>query len=318
MAEDIIVSADDPGDTVHPIVFRCFLVAVLMLPAPLALGESDPWSGKERKPGPAASIAAKLNEEAWFVPGAPGADGKPTMLKARVFRPEGAGPFKVAIINHGSPSQSSKRSTMPVPTYRAAAEWFVARGYMVVLPLRRGYGDSGPWPENYGRCENPNYAAAGRAAADDIESVVRYLRALPAVRKDRVLLAGHSAGGFGVVALAQRNPEGVFAAINFAGGRGAHQGPNGDWNCAPDRLIAATGGFAAGAKVPSLWIYAQNDTFIAPSLAKPMVDAYRAAGGNAEYLPLPPFGNEGHEVFSGAAGRTLWTKPVAAFLQKLE
>ena len=300
-------------------VLRALLAAVLLLPAPgSAAAEADPWAGAARTPGKVGAIAAKMMEEAWLVPGGPGPDGKPALLKARVFRPAGAGPFKVAIINHGSPASADKRPTMAVPAYRAASEWFVGRGYMVVVPQRRGYGDDSRWAETYGACGNPDYVGAGRASADDIEAVTGYLRGLPMVRKDRVLLVGQSAGGFGVIATAQRNPDGVFAVLNFAGGRGGHQGPKADQVCSPDRLVAAARGFGAGAKPPSLWLYAKNDTYFEPALSQRMAEAYRAAGGKAEYLLLPAFKSDGHEIFGSADGRALWTGPVGEFLKRLE
>lgn len=280
-----------------------------------ASAQSDPWAKAQRKPGFVQLISAKQNEEAWFVPG--GADA---ILKARVFKPAGAGPFKVAIVNHGSPASASDRPTMNVPAFRAASEWLVERGYMVVLPLRRGYGDPNDpsWPENYGACDNPNYATAGKASADDIEAVVRYVRTLPNVRKDRVLLVGQSAGGFGVMATANRNLEGVFAVLNFAGGRGGHQGGKANQNCSPDRLVTAARTFGTGAKVPSLWLYTRNDTFFEPALSQRMAEAYKSGGGNVDYRLLPAFRNEGHEMFGNAEGRTLWTAPVSEFLKKFE
>jgi dienelactone hydrolase len=279
--------------------------------------QSDPWAKAERKPGRIGQIASRMDEEAWFVPGGLAADGKPALLKARMFRPAGTGPFKLAVINHGSPPDGAKRPEMSVPTFRAAAEWLVERGYMVVMPLRRGYGETGPWPEGYGTCKNPNFVAAGRATADDIEAVVRYLRTLPTVRKDRVLVVGQSAGGFGAVALAGRNPDGVFAILNFAGGRGAHQGDD-DQNCAPERLVSAMRSFGGGARLPSLWLYTQNDTSFEPALSKRMADAYRAGGGNAQYVLLPAYGRDGHGMFGQANGRVLWTGPVGEFLRTLE
>jgi dienelactone hydrolase len=280
-----------------------------------ASAQPDPWAKAQKKPGFVQLITTKFNEEAWFVPG-----GFDAVLKARVFRPAGAGPFKVAIVNHGSPASASDRPTMNVPSFRAATEWLVGRGYMVVLPLRRGYGDpsDSSWPENYGACENPNYLNAGKASADDIEAVVRYVRTLPMVRKDRVLLVGQSAGGFGVMATAGRNLDGVFAVVNVAGGRGGHQGGKANQNCSPDRLVTAARAFGGNAKVPSLWLYTKNDTFFEPSLSQRMAEAYRAGGGNVDYRLLPAFKNEGHEMFGSADGRTLWTGSVEEFLRKLE
>ena len=280
-----------------------------------AAAQPDPWAKAPRKPGLVQAISPKLNEEAWFVPG-----GGDAVLKARVFRPSGSGPFKVAIVNHGSPPSGADRPKMSVPSFRSASEWLVERGYMVVLPLRRGYGEpeNTPWPEKYGTCDNANYIAAGKAAADDIEAVARYARTMPMARKDRVVLIGQSAGGFGVAASAGRNIDGVVAVINFAGGRGGHQGPSGKENCAPDRLVTAMRTFGGGAKVPSLWLYAMNDTYFAPALSQRLADAFKAGGGNVDYRLLPAFRNEGHETFGSADGRPLWTPLVAEFLKRVE
>ena len=40
-------------------------------------------------------------EESWMLTGGPGADDNPALLKTHVFFPPGAGPFPVAVINHG-------------------------------------------------------------------------------------------------------------------------------------------------------------------------------------------------------------------------
>ena len=108
---------------------RVLLAAAFLILAPaLAQAQTDPWAKAMRKPGPIGPISAKTGEEAWFVPGGPGPDGTPALLKARVFLPSGAGPFKVAVNNHGSPASADKRPNMPVPAYRAASDWFVGRG----------------------------------------------------------------------------------------------------------------------------------------------------------------------------------------------
>ncbi|MSP49022.1 MAG: alpha/beta fold hydrolase [Alphaproteobacteria bacterium] len=255
-----------------------------------------------------------MNEESWLMPGGPGDDGKPALLKTRVYFPQGSGPFPVAVINHGSPGEPG-RQFWETPSFGAAVEWFVGRGYMVVVPTRRGYGDSGPWPENPGPCANPDFVAAGNAAADDIAAVVGRLRLLKIVRPDRILLVGQSAGGFGVIAAASRNPPGVFGAVNIAGGR---LGGQGEIKCAPERLVAANAAFGATAKVPSLWLYAENDSYFGPDLSRAMVSAYGEAGGRAVYVLLPHFKDDGHRVFVDPDGREFWTRSVAAFLEALE
>ena len=164
------------------------LVLLLCCLSWAAIGQTDPWAASERKAGPAAVISATLREEAWFVPGGPGVDGRPALLKARVFRPAGDGPFKVAIVSHGSPPSAAARPTMAVPRYASASTWLLERGYMVVTPLRRGYGDHSPWAEHYGTCNGADYVMAGNATADDMLAAARYMATQPMVRPERILL----------------------------------------------------------------------------------------------------------------------------------
>jgi len=173
------------------------------------------------------------------------------ILRVRVFRPPGDGPFPLALINHGSPASGSDRPSMPLPTFGAASNWLLAKGYLVALPLRRGYGQTGgAWAEGYGGCGNPDYYHAGLATAEDIQATLTFFRARREVVRERSLVIGYSAGGCGVLALASMNPEGVRAVINFAGGRGGMQ-PNVP-NCMPERLVDAAGRYGATARIPSL------------------------------------------------------------------
>jgi hypothetical protein len=63
------------------------------------------------------------------------------VLRTRVLRPQGQGPFPVAIISHGSPADPAQRPVM-VPTFAALSNWLLQRGYVAALPLRRGYGET--------------------------------------------------------------------------------------------------------------------------------------------------------------------------------
>jgi hypothetical protein len=108
----------------------------------------------------------------------------------------------------------------------------------------------------------------------------------------------------------------VRAIVAFAAGRGGRVGGKPNNNCAPDRLVAATGEFGRTARTPMLWIYIENDTFFGPELSRRMHEAYTKGGGNAEYHLLPPFGSDGHFLVSSPDGLPLWTPRVGAFLDK--
>jgi dienelactone hydrolase len=274
------------------------LLAILAGPAPPATA------------GPAATEATAAQE----MVGVMGADG--VMLRTRVLRPQGAGPFPLAIVSHGSPASPARRPSMEVPTFPDVSSWLVQRGYMVALPLRRGYGQTGgAWRESYGSCSDPDYYRAGLATAEDIEAAAGFFRARAEVARERVLLVGYSAGGWGSLALASRNPPGLTAVLNFAGGRGGGHPRVG--NCTPQRLVAAAARYGATARIPSLWLYAANDSFFGPELSRRMFDAFVGAGGRAEYVALPAFGSDGHRLLAAAGGRALWQPPAEKFLAAL-
>ncbi|WP_209443401.1 alpha/beta hydrolase family protein [Falsiroseomonas frigidaquae] len=259
---------------------------------------------------------------------APAAD--PTLLRiaipgtgrdipARLCRPEAPGPVPLAVINHGSPANAAGRARMaPQPCTAEAVRWFLARGFAVLLPLRRGYGpdggDGGGWAEGYGGCASPDYVAGGRQTARDIAAAVALGRSLPGIRPEGVLVVGQSAGGWGGLALAADPPEGVVAVVNMAGGRGGWAGGQPNRVCAPDRLAADAGRFGRTARLPTLWIYTANDTFFGPDLAQAMHQAFTAAGGSAQFAALPAFGADGHSLFFGRGGSAVWGPVVEPFL----
>ena len=79
-------------------------------------------------------------------------------IEMTVFKPEGAGPFPVLVLSHGSPRSAEARRAEGRQRMAAQSERFVAMGFAVLVPTRRGYGESGgEWAEAYGRCSAPHY-----------------------------------------------------------------------------------------------------------------------------------------------------------------
>jgi len=235
------------------------------------------------------------------------------LIDVTVFRPAAGGPFPLVVLSHGSPRDAADRRLDGRQRLSAQAEPFLALGYAVLVPTRRGYGKSGgEWAEGYGGCSDPDYYSAGLESARDIRAAVDAVRREPWADTRRVVLAGQSAGGFGSVAASAGAFDGLVGVINFAGGRGSLAN---DDVCGEDRLVAAMSRYGKSARVPELWLYSANDRFFGPGLARRMYRAFVAAGGNAQFVQAPAVGLDGHAYFARAIDD--WAPRVRAFLARL-
>jgi dienelactone hydrolase len=267
--------------------------------------------GQDRKHGPLGSQSGPYREQEFLI--AWERAGKTWLSHTKMFRPEGNDPRPLLLINHGAPRSGDDRLRMKPDWADVQARWFAAQGFVVGVPMRRGYGLSdGPVQESYGTCDNANFSAAGLTTANDIQGVIGTLAREPYVDAGRVVVVGQSAGGWGSLGVASRNPTGVVAVINFAGGRGSS---NPGINCQPDRLIQAAEQFGKTATIPSIWIYTSNDNFFSADLSRKMFAAYAAGGGPAEYKPMGSFGSDGHYLFNSPSGMVQWTPVVTEFLR---
>ncbi len=261
--------------------------------------------------GPQGPETGFARRQLWLVP----LPGERLLMHTFLLRPRGDGPFPLVVINHGSNQNAELRAHFDLSAYHKLAYWFLARGFAVALPIRPGHGATGgPYFEDQGRCAQVDYRKAGLATAKSIQAAVDYLTAQPFIRTSGVLIVGDSAGGWGALALASRNPPNVKAVIDFAGGRGGRVGGQPNRNCQPDRLVAAAGEFGRTARIPTLWLYARNDSYFGPALSRHMAAAYRAAGGAADYRLLPATGADGHDLIDRDAAFALWAPIVERFV----
>lgn len=236
----------------------------------------------------------------------------PTLnLKAIAARPATAGRFPLVVISHGSPRRITEAKKRDLDWADWIADDFARRGWAAATVLRRGYGASdGAVADSYGTCNEPQFRAAGLMSAQDIVQAVRYFQKQPYVDPTRVLLVGVSAGGFGSIAAASLAPAGVVAVVNFAGGRGS---VSADDVCKPDEPVEAYGDFGKTVRVPSLWIYSQNDHFFGPDLARRMFAAFKSSGAPGELLIAPPYQRDGHNLIFG---QPIWRDAVYDFLKR--
>lgn len=241
------------------------------------------------------------------------AGGERDLIEVTVYRPDGPGPFPIAVVSHGSPRSAADRRAEGRQRLFAQSRPFVAMGFAVLVPTRRGYGESGgEWAEAYGGCDDPDYHSAGLESARDIRAAVDAVRGEKWADATRVVLAGQSAGGFGSVAASATAFPGLAAVVNFAGGRGS-LGPN--QVCGEARLVEAMGRYGSAARVPELWIYSVNDQFFGPALARRMHAAFTRAGAHAEFFEAPETGSDGHGYFSWRTRE--WSPRVEEFLRRV-
>lgn len=260
--------------------------------------------------GVAAQAHAGVTESVVRAPVASGAGE--AIIDVTVFRPEGAGPFPLVVLSHGSPREAAERRAQGRQRLAGPSARFVAMGFAVLVPTRRGFGTSGgDWAESFGSCRDPDYHAAGLETARDLRAAVDAVRGEAWADASRVVLAGQSAGGFGSVAAAATAFEGVVAVVNFAGGRGSLRP---DEVCNEARLVEAMARYGERSRVPELWVYSANDRYFAPALARRMHEAFVKAGGRAEFVEAPPTGEDGHGYFSVRVAD--WAPRVADFLDR--
>jgi pimeloyl-ACP methyl ester carboxylesterase len=220
-------------------------------------------------------------------------------LVTYVYRPVKNDRHEVALFSHGStgglarsPKEPGGANALPP----SVVQYLVTRGYTVVAPMRRGRGEStGTYVEECsvftGECTVGDQVKLGergiREALLDTNAVIDQLvlgRLAP--RDAKILLVGHSRGGFLSLLLAGERPALAKAVINFSGG----------WYGVTDRLApsenqqrmddhkARLTRAAARAGVPTLWFYAARDPLIKDGVPQELLRSWLEAGGRAEFV----------------------------------
>jgi len=239
-------------------------------------------------------------------------------IAARVLRPEGAGPFGAVVLNHGVAGTRAERMRESPDQLLSAANVFVQHGYVVVMPLRRGFGATGgEYAEDPGPCSNPDFRKAETAASQDVMAAYDYARSLPYVDGKRMMLAGQSAGAMvSIYTAAMRSPQGLVAVLGFAAGRGGNPDYRPGVPCAIEPLAKLLDTLGSQIKVPVLFHYAANDRYFNPATTRLWFERFKAGGAKADYVLQPAFGSDGHYVFSAEDGAKVWLPAVESFLKE--
>lgn len=231
-------------------------------------------------------------------------------LEAFVYEPAGAGPHPVVVFNHGSSGGNPKASLRA----RRQAEYFTSRGFLVVVPMRRGRGgSSGTSLESEDKnCDTGSWAPGLQSAFEDITATLAYLQTLKGADPARVLLAGTSRGGFLSAAYAASGEKrgAVAGVVNFVGGWVAQA----EDQCPTDFNQLGFAEFGSRTSVPSLWLYGENDAFYSADSIRSYVEAFRSSGGQVRFHLVKGVPRNGHWLADHPA---LWMPLVDSYLQSL-
>jgi dienelactone hydrolase len=269
----------------------------------------------QKTAGPQGPEDGVIRRQTWLIP----AQDRITLMWTMVSRPPGDGPFPLAVVSHGTVQSALRRAQFRRPEYSALTEWLVAHGYAVAVPQRPGHGETGgPYYEDHGPCAKVDYRKAALNSGAAIAAAADYMIHQPFVQKRNVIALGQSGGGWGSLGLASTRYPPLKALAAFAPGLGGRVDDTPGRNCAPDRLIATARGFGEKSHIPTLWLYAENDSYFGPELSRKLVDAYRMGGGEAEYHLLPALAEDGHNLISAKDGVPLWKPLLEEFFRKIK
>ena len=74
--------------------------------------------------------------------------------------------------------------------------------------------------------------------------------------------------------------------------------------CSTSRLQLMFGEYGKTARIPTLWIYSENDQWMGPTFPREWFQAYKENGGTGEFVLYPPHGQDGHNLF--VEGINVW------------
>ncbi len=262
-----------------------------------------------------AGAGGGLVEEHAFLTVASG--NGPYRLEALLVRPANAeGRLPIALITHGKNLKSADNRAIRADMMLPQARDFAARGWLAAVVIRRGYGQSDGVPgvprgSAYMSCENGDLVHGLDVEADDLDGALKALAARPDADGSRVIAVGQSLGGGVALAFAARRPAGLIGVVNVSGGV---------WRAKADGSVCEFGGltsamadFGARTRIPTLWLYSENDSLFPPDVVRDMRAAYAARGGRVELQMFPPVLHDGHRLFADFGGRVQWLRALDRF-----
>ncbi|WP_194466895.1 S9 family peptidase [Bradyrhizobium sp. CCBAU 53340] len=230
-----------------------------------------------------------------------------------VKRADARGRLPIAFFNHGRPAYREmtldQSLTANDPGINLLAD-MARRGWLVVAIHRRGYGLSDGPTQADSPCAVDASMSWMNADADDIQASIEVVAKRPDADPTRMIVMGGSAGGAASLALGARNPPGLAAVINIAGGE--------HWTgCMALRESIPVDFRTLGSRshIPNLWLFAKNDLNHPLDQIEVMRAAFAGAGADLKLVLFEPIGEDGHTGMYSIVGRTQWLVELDSFLR---
>ena len=195
---------------------------------------------------------------------------------------------------------------------KATGHRFVSRGYTFLVPHRRGQGRSpGAYiMDQLNAATSPEQRSLMLVALNEVHlqdqlGALAYLRSLPYVDQNRLVVMGASFGGIQTMLAVERR-SGYRVAVDCSGAAQT-------WRGSPDlraRLTAA----ASKATIPVFFLQAENDYDLTPN--RVLSEEVRKTGKSVQTKTYPAFGSGAQEGHSFCwRGTDIWGPDVLKFIQ---
>jgi dienelactone hydrolase len=247
-----------------------------------------------------------VQEQRWFTYSDKSAFGSGTQIKLEILVSEPAQwNGKIVVINHGSTGRGhgsngfdEKRVKTPVKFVKVNPA-LVAKGYRVFVLMRKGRGNSeGQFTEEDARsCSWSDQIRGVEEAEPQLDQFVDWLRA--EYKVDKVIVMGHSRGGFLSSYYSARHPDKVAYAVNISGG----------WTTVCEAKNNMTHSMLkdSGDKFKrQSWVYADKDSYFSDRDLSDYEEIAAKAGIN--FIKLETTTGDGHAFAS--ANPQLWVNKI--------
>lgn len=220
-------------------------------------------------------------------------DNKDYQLEGMIYRPSDNNMHPLIIMNHGRNGKYPPNYSNESKTLSTLCKALAKNGYVVMLLVRRGYGNSqGPDSEL-----KETAVASGLEACKDVKSAIIYMQQKSYVIKGKTVVIGHSQGGWVALAASTQKIDGLLGTVNLCGGTNYENMGSGRINeDVQSHWIWASGILGKKNIVPTLWIYPENDRNHPVKYVNKMFKAFQSSGGKGKLIIKPPYKDNGHYI----------------------